>query len=227
MVKDTLTIRRQQPNCLRVFDHFMGLVLKELIWRCGLANQWTGFYMIGTSVMKEVKGRLFVEHISCRCVLTSFGLLLNLRFLGRKLERATLFASVLTDLASCIISFTVSFGSLSLVTCTHMNYNFHWWFFLCRFFVMVPICNFCPRNKFDNNVFLMFHRFGDNITVYILYDGISENCSCMSFRFWRCRSSGNDLGLDTIAILRMICRATDQILPFIILFFFFIFFFLF
>ena len=31
MVKHTQTIRRQTPtNCLSVFDHFVGLVLKEL-----------------------------------------------------------------------------------------------------------------------------------------------------------------------------------------------------
>ena len=43
--------------------------------------------------MKELKGRLFLQRISCRCVLTSFALLLNLRFLGRKLEAASLFMS--------------------------------------------------------------------------------------------------------------------------------------
>ena len=32
MVKHTRKIRRQQPtNCLRVFDHFVGLKLKDLI----------------------------------------------------------------------------------------------------------------------------------------------------------------------------------------------------
>ena len=32
MVKHTQTIRRQQPtNCLSVFDHFVGLALKELM----------------------------------------------------------------------------------------------------------------------------------------------------------------------------------------------------
>ena len=31
MVKHTQTVRRQQPrNCLSVFDHFVGLVLKRL-----------------------------------------------------------------------------------------------------------------------------------------------------------------------------------------------------
>ena len=34
MVKQTQTIRRQQPmNCLSVFDHFEGLMLKELMSR--------------------------------------------------------------------------------------------------------------------------------------------------------------------------------------------------
>ena len=33
MVKYTQIIRRQQPtNCLSVFDHFVGLVPKGLIW---------------------------------------------------------------------------------------------------------------------------------------------------------------------------------------------------
>ena len=50
-----------------------------------------------------IKGRLFEEHISCRCV-----------FLGRILETATLLASVFTDLASQIISFAISFGSFLL-----------------------------------------------------------------------------------------------------------------
>ena len=35
MVKHTQTIRRQQPtNCLSVFDHFVGLVLKGLKISC-------------------------------------------------------------------------------------------------------------------------------------------------------------------------------------------------
>ena len=72
------------------------------MWRCGLISLWV------------IKGRLFEKHIPCRCVLTSFALLLNLSFLGRILETATLFASVFTDLASWIISFAISFGPLSL-----------------------------------------------------------------------------------------------------------------
>ena len=47
-------------------------------------------------------------------VLTSFALLLNSSFRGRILEKCALFTSVFTDLASCIISFANSFGSLSL-----------------------------------------------------------------------------------------------------------------
>ena len=31
MVKHTQTIRRQQANCLSVFDHFVGLALKRLM----------------------------------------------------------------------------------------------------------------------------------------------------------------------------------------------------
>ena len=32
MVEDTQTIRRKKPtNCLSVFDHFVGLALKELL----------------------------------------------------------------------------------------------------------------------------------------------------------------------------------------------------
>ena len=38
---------------------------------------------------------------------------------------------------------------------------------------MVHICNFCPGKVFNNNVFLMFHRFGDDITVYVLYPRIT------------------------------------------------------
>ena len=30
IVKHTQKIRQQQPNCLRVFDHFVGLALKGL-----------------------------------------------------------------------------------------------------------------------------------------------------------------------------------------------------
>ena len=34
MVKHTQTIRRQQPtNCLSVFDHFVGLPLKGLVFK--------------------------------------------------------------------------------------------------------------------------------------------------------------------------------------------------
>ena len=40
---------------------------------------------------------------------------------------------------------------------------------------MVHTYNFGPKKDFDNNVFLMFHRFGDNITGYVFYDGFSEN----------------------------------------------------
>ena len=50
-------------------------------------------------------------------ILTSYthsNLILNLSFFDRILETAFLFASVLTDLASCIISFVIFFGSLSL-----------------------------------------------------------------------------------------------------------------
>ena len=150
--------------------------------------------------------------------------MLNLSFLSRILKKtATLFALVF-DLASCIISFSISFGSSS---CIYMNYNIRWWFFLCRFFIMVHICNFCPKKVFHNNVFLMFHRFGDNSTIYVLYGEISENYRCRRFRFWRGKFCDNDLGLDTILILRLICRATDRIFLFIILVFCFIYFFLF
>ena len=34
-----------------------------------------------------------------------------------------------------------------------MNYNSSWWFFLCRLFVMVPICNFCPRKVLTTTCF--------------------------------------------------------------------------
>ena len=83
---------------------------------------------------------------------------------------------------------------------------------------MVHIWNFGLRKVFHNNVFFMFHRFVDNITAYVLYDGISKNYSCRSFRFWGCRSFVNGLGLETITILRMICNVTNQILLLIMLF---------
>ena len=38
MVKHTQTIRRQPTNCLRMFDHFVGLALKGL--NCN--NRWSG-----------------------------------------------------------------------------------------------------------------------------------------------------------------------------------------
>ena len=82
---------------------------------------------------------------------------------------------------------------------------------------MVHICNFCPRKVFDKNVVLMFHRSGDDITIYVPYNGISENYSCRSFRFGGYRIFDNYLGLDTITILRLTCRVTDRILVFIIL----------
>ena len=44
MVKQTQTIRRQQPkNCLSVFDHFMGLALKGLIGAQGVNFQASFF----------------------------------------------------------------------------------------------------------------------------------------------------------------------------------------
>ena len=58
---------------------------------------------------------------------------------------------------------------------------------------MVHICNFYPGKVFNNNLFLMFHRFGNDITVYVLYDGISKNYSCRSFRFGGCRFFGSYL----------------------------------
>ena len=46
-------------NCLSVFDHFVGLAVNsfmtEVIIICR-AIQWTGFYMITTSIMKELTG---------------------------------------------------------------------------------------------------------------------------------------------------------------------------
>ena len=74
----------------------------RLMWRCGLMLLWV------------IRGRSFLEKIYCRCVLTSSALLLNLHFFGRILETDTLLGSVLTDLASWIISLAISFGSLSL-----------------------------------------------------------------------------------------------------------------
>ena len=44
-----------------------------------------------------------------------------------------------------------------------MNYNFHWWFFLCRFFAMVHICNFVPENDvfwcFTDLVIILSYTF--------------------------------------------------------------------
>ena len=41
MVKHTQTIRLQQPtNCLSVFDHFVGLALKELIFMKIYQKNW-------------------------------------------------------------------------------------------------------------------------------------------------------------------------------------------
>ena len=98
-----------------------------------------------------------------------------------------------------------------------MNYNFRCWFFLCRFFLMIHICSFCARKGFDSNAFLMFHRFGDDITVYVLPAGFSENYKCRSFRFGGCNFFDNYLGLHTITILRLTWRVTNQILLFIML----------
>ena len=74
MAKHTQTIRRLLlTNCLRVFDHFVGLALKgfnifassaRLFNVCCInpfmteANQWTGFYMISASVMKGLNDSL-------------------------------------------------------------------------------------------------------------------------------------------------------------------------
>ena len=89
--------------------------------------------------------------------------------------------------------------------------------FLLKVFVMVHIWK-----VFDNNVFLIFHRFGDNITLHVLYYEISKNCSYRSSRFWGCRFFDNNLRLDRITILKLTCRVADQILGFIMLVFFII-----
>ena len=59
---------------------------------------------------------------------------------------------------------------------------------------MVHICNFCLGKVFDNNVFLMFSRFGDDITIYVLYDGISDNCSCRGPSIKDVRTLGGEGG---------------------------------
>ena len=41
-------------NCLSVFDHFVKLALKGLKTLIHRRSQWSGFYIIGTSVMKEL-----------------------------------------------------------------------------------------------------------------------------------------------------------------------------
>ena len=95
----------------------------------------------------------------------------------------------------------------------------------------MALCNgshlhFFHGKAFDNNVFLTFHRFGDDITVYVFYDGIYENCGGRRFWFGECRFFDNYLGLDTVSILRLPCRVTDRILVFIMLVFFIIYFFI-
>ena len=85
-------------------------------------------------------------------------------------------------------------------------YKLYFTLFLCRFYVMVHICNFCPRNVFKYNLFLIFHRSGDNNTVYVLCNGIFESYSCWKLRFWRRRFFGNDLGLNMITVLRLIFK---------------------
>ena len=80
---------------------------------------------------------------------------------------------------------------------------------------MVRICNICLRKMFDTNAFLVFHRFGDIITVYALYNRISKIYNCKRFRFGGCRFFGNYSGLGTIIILSLTCRVTDKILVFI------------
>ena len=96
--------------------------------------------------------------------------------------------------------------------------------FLVEVFLLANICNYCSKKVLYNNVFLMFYRLGD-----IIYDGVSKNYSCSKItvfnRWCRCRYSNNDLGLETITILRMTGRVTNQILLFIMLVFFFIYFF--
>ena len=74
----------------------------------------------------------------------------------------------------------------------------------CRFFVMIHICYFYHRNVFDNKVFIMFHKFGDNIMIYALM-GFPRIAvvwyRCFWWRFWRCRFSVDYLRLDTTEIL--------------------------
>ena len=91
---------------------------------------------------------------------------------------------------------------------------------------MVHICNFCPGKVFKKNVLLMFHKFGDDITVYVRYDGISENYSCRSFRFEGCKFFDSYLGLDTFTVFSLTCRATDRIFVLITLVFLTIYFFI-
>ena len=74
----------------------------------------------------------------------------------------------------------------------------------CRFFVMIHICYFYHRNVFDNKVFFMFHKSGDNIMIYALM-GFPRIAvvwyRCFWWRFWRCRFSVDYLRLDTTEIL--------------------------
>ena len=149
-------------------------------------------------------------------------------FFDKILETATFFCVTLYWFSKFhnVVCYILWLFITRKIICTHINCNFCLWFFLCRFLVMIHICNFCPRKVFDSNMFLMFNRFGDNTTVYVFYDGISENYSCRSFRFWGCIFFDNYLGLDTTTILRLTCRATNQILVFIMLVFFIIYLFI-
>ena len=54
MVKQTQTIRRQQPkNCLSVFDHFVGLAFKGSIWVSG--QKFTFFSQKVAIIWKKFK----------------------------------------------------------------------------------------------------------------------------------------------------------------------------
>ena len=113
----------------------------------------------------EIKSKLFSSHCSLK-VFNYFAFAFNLSFLGTRHDIATLFLSVLADLASWTILFAISLKSL-LVTRFNMKNYLCRWFFLGRFHVVFHIVYFSTREMFCNNVLLKFSRPWNGMFIYI------------------------------------------------------------
>ena len=111
MVKHTQTIRRlMSTNCLSVFDHFVGLALKELICK---AHRFTSFYVKGTYVINMSNSYHLLECVKSNSKAISFLSLFCVSFLC--FVKVNLSPRVFEKVWRCSCVFIANFGHISLI----------------------------------------------------------------------------------------------------------------